>query len=160
MDWFKAWHVGILRGSLANADDSTQLIWIKLLAMASDTKARNGRLEFAKGKPMSRNYLIACLNTTPEKFDYAIEQFKNDLDSTNKPRLTIEDDGTIVLNNWLDYQHDTRKPYKKPPMDVKQKRAMQRSINNQFPQNAIDDLKQGFGYDTVDKNGEVLSKDE
>jgi hypothetical protein len=41
-------------------------------------------------------------------------------------------------------------------MSDNQKRAMQRSINNQNPDNAREDLSQGFGDHIIDKHGEIL----
>ena len=157
MDWFKTWSNGILRGSLCQVDDSSQLIWIKLLAVANETHVRNGRLEFKKGSPMSRIYLANYINTSLLKLNRAIQLFENDFDyTTSTTRITIEQDGTIVINKWDYYQNDRRELPKKEPMSQEKKRGMQRSINNQYPHNAIEDLKQGFGHTIVDKNGEVM----
>ena len=131
MEWCKMWPNGILRGSLCTEDDSVQLVWLKLLCIASETHVRNGRLEFRKGRPMSHKYLINYLHTTPLKFNKAIDVFKKDIGKNNKPRITVEDDGTIVITNWKLYQEDNREPYKKPPMDEKQKIGMTRSLVNQ-----------------------------
>jgi hypothetical protein len=153
VDWFKTWHVGILRGSLSDTDDSTQLIWIKMMAIVSETKNRNGRLEFAKGKPMSPHYLISYMNTTKSKFDNAIKQFINDTDPQGNPRITIEKDGTIVINKWDYYQSDNR--FKKEPKTEAQKRGMLRAGVNKDPDTATDVLKHDYGYTVIDNNGEI-----
>ena len=155
MEWFKLWSTGILRGSLSNSDDSTQLIWIKMLSMANETKGRNGRLEFAKGKPMPDDYITSYLRTTPDKFNKAIEQFKNELDNNGTPRITIEDDGTIVINKWSYYQIDNHHTRKKTPMPKKQKQGMTRSLVNKDPDTAIDTLTKDFGYVVIDKEGVI-----
>jgi len=114
VEWFKAWPNGILRGSLSKADDSIQLIWIKMLSIASETHTRNGRLEFRQGKPMSKSYLVNYMCTTMPKLTRALEAFKNDFDPNGVPRITIEEDSTIVITKWEYYQKDKREPYKKP----------------------------------------------
>ena len=105
MDWFAAHSTGILRGSLSEAPDTTQLIWIKLMAMANEAKDPfSGRLEFAKGKPYSRAYIAMMCRKTEVELDIALTEFQADISDDGVPRITIEPDGTIVLNNWSKYQ--------------------------------------------------------
>jgi hypothetical protein len=155
VEWFKTWSNGILRGSLCTAEDSTQLIWIKLLATANETHFRNGRLEFRKGKPMTPKFLISYLNTTPDKFNKALKSFINDIDPEGIHRITIEPDGTIVINKWDFYQTDKRQKEQKEPMTPEQKRGMLRTGVNQDPDTATDVLKHDYGYTVVDNNGEI-----
>jgi hypothetical protein len=159
VNWFKAWHVGILRGSLSDTDDSTQLIWIKMLAITSETRKRDGRLEFSKGRPMPPEYLASYMNTTMEKFIKALKKFVTDIDENGIPRITIEQDGTIVINKWFYYQKDKKENNTKEPMPQSQKLGMTRNLVNQNPQEAIDTLCRDFGYTVIDQFGELKTKE-
>ena len=57
MEWVKIWTNGILRGSLSQSKDVVQLVWIKLLCLMQESKFRNGRFEFAPGKPYPINFI-------------------------------------------------------------------------------------------------------
>jgi hypothetical protein len=103
MPFFKAYSEGVLRGSLASTDDSTQLIWFKLIAMANETRDRDGYLRFAPGKPYNKEYIIQALNTTQEKYDNAIKEFLGDV-RNGHARIEVLDDGTIFLTNFMQYQ--------------------------------------------------------
>jgi hypothetical protein len=155
VEWFKTWSNGILRGSLCTAEDSTQLIWIKLLATANETHFRNGRLEFRKGKPMTPKFLISYLNTTPEKFNRALKSFENDIDPQGIHRIIIEPDGTIVINKWDFYQADKRQKEIKEPMTPNQKQGMTRSLVNQDPDTARDTLNHDWGDNIQTKDGKI-----
>ena len=104
MDWFKTYQDGILRGSLATTDRTTQLIWIKLLAVGNETRQRDGWLHFAAGIPMSRDYLASVCMVTTEELDEALRQFQGDLDRNGRPRIEIGADGDIYIKNWEKYQ--------------------------------------------------------
>lgn len=106
MEWFAAHSAGILRGSMVNTDDTTQLVWIKYMAMANEAKDPNsGRLEFAQGQPYPIEYIaMICRKTVGEVLE-AEEHFKADLNKDGyTPRIVIELDGTRVLSNWKHYQ--------------------------------------------------------
>jgi len=109
----------ILRGSLTCADDTTQIIWVKYLAMANEAHDPfSGRLEFAKGDPYTIEYLaMQCRKSVQEVLD-AEKLFMLDLNKSDgsTPRLTIEPDGTRVLSNWHDKQN--RKEGKRPVREV------------------------------------------
>jgi hypothetical protein len=106
MEWFVAHSAGILRGSMVNADDTTQLIWIKYMAMANEAKdPDSGRLEFAKGQPYPIEYIAMICRKTVDEVLLAEEHFMADLNRDGvTPRVMIEEDGTRVLSNWKHYQ--------------------------------------------------------
>lgn len=107
MKWYAAYSTGILRGSLCQASDPIQLIWIKLMAMANEAKdPDSGRLEFARGQPYSIAYIAAAFFKTEAEIELALEAYQKDF-TDGVPRITIEADGTIVLNNWVTYQNRT-----------------------------------------------------
>jgi hypothetical protein len=155
VEWFKVWHTEILRGSLVAEDDSTQLIWLKLNALVSDSKLRNGRLEYGKGKPMSYDFIIESINTTPEKFNKAIVILSTEEEYDGISRITIEDNGTIVLNKWEYEQRNNVKKPKRKPMSHDQKQGMTRSLVNQNPDTARDTLSRDWGDNIVTKENKV-----
>ena len=105
MDWFAAHCAGILRGSLSRANDNIQLIWIKLMAMANEAKdPLSGRLEFAKGQPYDLTYISTICGKSITEIRAALHSFINDVSSDGTPRVTVEEDGTVILNNWTKYQ--------------------------------------------------------
>lgn len=104
MDWFKAYQDGLLRGSLARTDHTTQLIWVKLLAVVNETRCRDGWLHYKPGEPISRDYLATVCNVTREELDYAIMQFQTDLDVSGQARVIVSEDGTVFVKNWEKYQ--------------------------------------------------------
>jgi hypothetical protein len=129
MDWFATHSAGILRGSLSKAPDLIQLIWIKLMAMANEAKdPLSGRLEFAKGQPYDRPYIATICMKPEAELDAALEEFQKDISSDGKtPRITIEPDGTIVLNNWTKYQPKQRGQVKKPSIGEEPKTVLKQS---------------------------------
>lgn len=132
MDWFATHSAGILRGSLSNADDKIQLIWIKFMAMANEAKDPiSGRLEFAKGQPYPLDYIAAICRKPIEDIKEAIAEFQNDISKDgHTPRIVIESDGTIVLSNWGRYQPLRRGRIKdeKPKMPTGDQNAKEKAI--------------------------------
>jgi hypothetical protein len=107
MDWFRAYSLGILRGSLSDASDEIQIIWIKILAMESETKNRDGCLRFCEGKPYTDEYIATICLKPVEAIKYAIAAFEKDIDKQTKlPRVSREPDGSLRLNKWLIYQYE------------------------------------------------------
>lgn len=107
MDWFRAYSSGILRGSLSDASDEIQIIWIKILAMESETKNRDGCLRFCEGKPYTDEYIATICLKPVEAIKYAISVFEKDIDKQTKlPRVSREADGSLHLNKWLIYQYE------------------------------------------------------
>jgi len=134
MEWFKVYSRGILRGSLSQTTDITQLTWLKMLALENETKFRNGRLEFAPGKPYSLEYIAVNCGITEGILEGVLEEFKEDVNPEDgTPRITIEFDGTIVLNNWEKYQvKRVVEQEGKPPLseEAKDKMNVQRQVKN------------------------------
>lgn len=151
MNWFKMFPTGILRGSLSHTDIYTQLVWVKLLAVASETRLRDGHLRFAVGKPMTMEYLaIQC--DCPIKFmQEALDAFQKDISPDGTPRIQLNSDGSYFISNWALYQNKLAKA-KKPPMPEKQKLGMTRSLINQNPEFSGDVLANDFGnkYEVLD----------
>jgi len=117
MEWFKLWNDGVLRGSLSRADDVIQLIWVKLLAVENETRARDGWLHYAPGKPMDHVYLATVCGVSLDWFEEALRQFQNDLDQEGHPRIVIAKDGDIFLRNWDHYQARSDKGEDKAGLD-------------------------------------------
>lgn len=106
MDWFKVFSDGILRGSMANADDELQLIWIKFMALESETHYRDGCLRFCKGQPYSLSYIAENCRKPVSSIEYAIKAFENDInEKTGEPRISYDEDGSIRLNKWSFFQN-------------------------------------------------------
>lgn len=104
MEWFKAYQDGLLRGSLCSANNTTQLIWVKLLAIENETRLRDGWLHYAPGKPMTREYIAMVCQVTIEELEEALREFSGDLDRAGHPRIEIAKDGDIFIKNWEKYQ--------------------------------------------------------
>lgn len=103
MPYFKAFSEGILRGSLANADDIVQLIWLKLLAMANETRNRDGYLHYAPGRPFTLSFIAMTCNVGMEELLVSLGEFENDI-RDGEPRIKTAEDGTIYLTNFWKYQ--------------------------------------------------------
>jgi len=103
VDWLKLNSKGILRGSLAISPNTTQLVWIKFLAMANETRNRDGFLHYAEGRPYSRSYIAETCNVSMEALDEAINEFLIDI-RDGISRIQIAEDGTIFLTNFNSYQ--------------------------------------------------------
>jgi hypothetical protein len=112
MEWFKTYQDGVLRGSLSTTNNTTQLIWLKFLAIENETRLRDGWLHYAKGKPMSREYLATVCNVTVEELNVAITEFLGDIDKDGHARIEI-DNGDIYIKNWEKYQARAEKVIKK-----------------------------------------------
>jgi len=114
MDWFRAYSSGILRGSLSDASDEIQIIWIKILAMESETKNRDGCLRFCEGKPYTDEYIATICLKPVQAIKYAIAAFEKDIDRKTKlPRVSREVDGSLRLNKWLIYQYEQEQDEKR-----------------------------------------------
>lgn len=104
--WFKVDTMGWLKGSIR--DDLTleqRSVWIDLIALASDCRDRNGRLQFAPGKPMPRKYIADILRISEELLNATVEACLQDKNKANgRGRIDILQDGTIELTNFAHYQ--------------------------------------------------------
>lgn len=122
MEWFKAFQDGILRGSLCATNKTTQLIWIKLLAIENETRLRDGWLHYAPGRPMTREYLAMVCQVTVEELEEALREFQSDFDRGGHPRIEIAETGEIFIKNWEKYQ---AKPERIVAKEVAQEKARQ-----------------------------------
>lgn len=155
MPFFKTYSEGILRGSLAYEDNTIQLIWIKLLAMANETRDRDGYLRYSEGHPYSKKYIVQTCHVTDKELDKALKAFKNDI-RDNVPRILIAKDGSIFISNFKKYQDKPIKERKLMPQS--QRNGMQTRLNTENPEHAMDDLN-NQGYGTFKKvTGEIVKE--
>jgi len=104
--WFKVETEGWLQGSIRmDLSPEQRGVWIDLLALASDTRVRDGTLRFAPGKPMPREWIANTLRITVELLNSTLDACTNDKNKEDeKHRIEIWDDGTIELSNFAKYQ--------------------------------------------------------
>lgn len=156
-DWLKLNARGILRGSLSSADNVTQLVWIKLLAMANETRDRDGYLRYAFGRPYSVEFIAQTCNVSKEDLLRAIDDFMDDI-RDGKPRVEYAPDNSLHLVNWLEYQ-DPHKSVKELSPRIKsalENEAITRKMVNRFPETARDTLNDGFGDKIISNQGEII----
>ena len=103
MEWLKLYSKGILRGSLSQSDDTTQLVWVKLLAMANETRDRDGYLRYSVGVPYSWEFIAMTCGVTLDELTEAIAVFESDI-RDGMARIGFGDDGSIFITNWEEYQ--------------------------------------------------------
>lgn len=108
MDWLKLDSKGILRGSLAESNKTSQLIWIKLLAMANETRDRDGYLRYKVGKPYTLEFIAQVCNVTMPELEKAIDLFKEDVREGHS-RVEFDEDKSLYLYNWKKYQSKPEK---------------------------------------------------
>ena len=129
MDWFKAYQDGLLRGSLCATDNTTQLVWMKLLAVENETRLRDGWLHYAPGRPMTREYLAMVCQVTVAELELALQEFLCDLDREGHPRIEINAEGEIFIKNWEKYQAKPEKTIAKE-QSIEKARATRRTQDN------------------------------
>jgi hypothetical protein len=157
MEWFAAYSSGILRGSMSNADDTTQIIWIKYMAMANEAHdPYSGRLEFKKGDPYPIDYLAMQCRKNRDEILLAEKEFMADINKSDgvTPRLTIEPDGTRVLSNWINKQNrkDTKPkslvkatdPQSEAPLTLDEKKQKQEIAATELAYKFPDRAKKGI----------------
>jgi hypothetical protein len=158
MDWLKLNSKGILRGSLSQTNNVTQLVWIKLLAMASETRDRDGYLRYAKGRPYSMDYIAMICNVSRNELDIAIDDFIDDV-RDGHARVEFDDDGSLYLTNFLAYQKQPEKAEAELSPRLRsaaEKEALTRKMVNLHPEAARDGLSYGFKDNIISKQGEIL----
>ena len=98
--------LGWLQGSIRIDMTSAQRgVWSDLIALASNTRMRDGTLRFAEDKPMPREYIANTLNITVEELNSCINVCIEDKNRDNTGhRIDIWEDGTIELMNFDKYQ--------------------------------------------------------
>lgn len=97
---------GWLQGSIRTDMNLAQRgCWSDLIALASNTRMRDGTLRFAEDKPMSREYIANVLNITIEELNSCINVCVSDKNKDDDShRIEIWEDGTIELKNFGRYQ--------------------------------------------------------
>lgn len=160
MDWLKLNSKGILRGSMAASDNVTQLIWIKFLAMANETRDRDGYLRYAPGHPYSIEYIAEVCHVGVNEVQIAVDDFMDDV-RDGMPRVEYTDDGSLKLNNWHKYQ-DAPPDKEAPPRlkSVLEREAITRRMTNQYPDSAREALGYGFQDTIIKKTGEIIKPNE
>lgn len=113
MDWLKLTSNGILRGSLAQSRDVVQLTWIKLLALMNETHFRNGRFEYAMGKPYSLDFIAMSCGITRPILEGCIAEYQEDINPNDGLPRVYFDSETLVLTNWAKYQDKKQEDEKK-----------------------------------------------
>ena len=105
MEWLKLTSRGILRGSLSHSTDVIQLVWIKLICLMNETKFRNGRFEYAPGKPMGLDFIASNCGVTQTILEGCLAEYEEDINpETKEPRIKYDGESTLVLTNWELYQ--------------------------------------------------------
>ncbi len=79
MDWIKLYTTKWLYGSGRVMSAEKRGVWADLLALAAETKFRDGTLRFDVGQPMPRDYISNILKITPELLDICIDVFSKDI---------------------------------------------------------------------------------
>ena len=151
MDWIKLHTHKWLYGSGRTMTAEQRGVWADLLALAGETKFRDGSLRFDVDSPMPRAYIAGVLRIPPELLDGCIEVFNADMNiSDGLPRVAIWDDGTIMLNNFNGYQSV---PTDKQKLDTRglelYERGQLRRLTNKYPDEHADALLQ-----------QIMTKDE
>lgn len=105
MDWIKLHTRGWLYGSCRVMSPEKRGIWVDLLALAAETKFRDGSLRFEKDRPMPRDWIANQLMITRDQLDIALGAFQADINiDDGLSRVQIWEDGTIFITNWDKYQ--------------------------------------------------------
>jgi hypothetical protein len=120
MEWIKLYSKGILSGSLSRSDNTTQLLWVKLMAMVNETRQRDGWLHYAVGKPMERTRIAETCGVSLIELNTALAEFLNDKNTDGTARIYIKEDGDIFLTNWELYQS-------KPPREAAKEVAISKN---------------------------------
>lgn len=127
MEWMKLFTAKWLYGSGRNMTPEKRGVWVDLLALAAESKLRDGILRFDIGQPMPRDYICAILRIDKELLDICINCFVRDLNADDgQGRIKIWDDGTIQITNWDKFQDNSDKVMaKKRAKEVSIDRARQ-----------------------------------
>lgn len=105
MEWIKFYTAKWLYGSGRTMTPEKRGVWADLLALAAETKLRDGTLRFDVGLPMPRNYIAGILMIERELLDACLAAFVADINTDDgKPRVSLWEDGTIELTNFKRFQ--------------------------------------------------------
>jgi len=101
MDWIKFYTGKWLYGSGRAMTAEKRGVWADLMALAAETKFRDGTLRFEVGEPMPRSYIAGLLRIPPDLLDACLTCFTQDVNiDDGQPRVKIWEDGTIELANF------------------------------------------------------------
>jgi len=100
-DWMPFYTGKWIYGSTCLHTTAQRGVWASLMALANETKLRDGTLRHDVGKPMARDYISAVLHIDKKELDESIEFFGKDKNADDgKGRIEIWEDGTIELTNF------------------------------------------------------------
>ena len=137
MDWLKLHTTGILRGSLSASPNTVQLIWVKMLAMAGETRNRDGYLRLKEGEPYSMDYIATVCKVSVADLMDALTEFLDDV-RDGHPRIEFADDGSIQIMNWESYQ---AVPEAKKKLSARELELVERKklhyLTERYPQEAM-----------------------
>jgi len=74
-------------------------IWCGYIVMASQTKAKDGRLVNDQGTPYPAEYIATVLSVKVKE----VKRMEREFSRGKEPRLRIEPDGTRVIVGWAKY---------------------------------------------------------
>lgn len=98
----KGWLTGGIREQLTPAERG---VWADLLCMASESRVR-GVICRSKGIGYTREALASSLSVPVELLNSTIEKCLLDRNADDEIyRLSLEEDGSIIVGNWDKYQH-------------------------------------------------------
>lgn len=121
MDWIKFYTRKWLWGSGRDMSAEERGIWADLMAMAGETKLRDGSLRFDVGKPMPREYIATVLRVPLERFNACLDIYAKDINTEDgSPRIKIWDDGTIELVKFIELQGLSSKEKTEQPKEKSQ----------------------------------------
>jgi len=139
MEWIKFYTGKWLYGSGRTMSAEKRGVWADLMALAAETKFRDGSLRFEVDEPMPRSYICAILRISPDLLDSCIDAFVRDLNTDDGlARISIWDDGTIFLNNFERYQAIPEDKRRLTPREVELlQRKQLNMLGSKFPIEAL-----------------------
>ena len=118
--WIKFFTAKWLYGSGRTMTAEKRGVWADLLALAAETKLRDGTLRFDVGQPMPRDYISNILLLDRETLDACLTAFQGDLNTEDgQARVKVWEDGTIELTNFLRLQEGDKGKDKPSDTSVK-----------------------------------------
>ena len=143
--WFKIDTDGWLQGSIRiDLTPEQRGIWIDLLALASNTRLRDGTLRFAPDKPMPRDWIANNLRIPLESLNSTITACQLDKNKEDgRSRIEVWDDGTIEITNFARYQAippEKTRPREDSRARELRERHLTRQLAKQYPDEAQDAL--------------------
>ena len=150
----KHWLSGSIRIQLTPSERS---VWADLLALANESRER-GVICRAKGLPYSMEYLSTYLAVDIELLQSTIDKCLQDYNADeDKTRISIDEYGCIVINNWGKYQVDERRWKHKKEKEKEQAklRAKESKQKSQERDNKLTRIEEEvlIVKDKIDNNG-------